>query len=129
MVELDRDTDDAGATLDAVLHAGTDVVVVVDDADELDDADTRRLEQLAGVAEVRLVAAVDTASAARAFSGLVPALKRGRRILVLQPESSAEVDQLAGVRMRFRPGAVFPPGRGVLAIDRQPHVVQIAGDA
>ena len=100
-------------------------VVVVDDADDLDDDEARRLEALAGEEGVTIVAAFDVASVARAFTGLVPALKRGRRLLLLRPESAAEIDQITGVRMRLRPGATFPPGRGVLVVERHPTVVQI----
>ncbi len=114
-----------GESLDAVRHSEEATVVIVDDADELPDADARAIETLAGLDHVRIVAAFDIASAARAFNGLVPALKRGRRLLLLCPEGSAEVDQHAGVRARLRPGASFPPGRGVLVVDRHPQVVQI----
>lgn len=112
-------------TLDAVRHAGDPTVVVVDDADDLPDGDARTIESLAGLDHVRIVAAFDTASAARAFNGIVPTLKRGRRLLLLCPEGAGEVDQHAGVRMRLRPGATFPPGRGVLVVDRQPRVVHV----
>ncbi|HEY1118403.1 MAG TPA: hypothetical protein VGE43_11905, partial [Acidimicrobiales bacterium] len=102
------------------------VVVLLDDADELGDGPGGRLlEQLATSRGIRLVASADAASVARAFSGWVPALKRGRRMLVLQPAGAAEVDQLAGVRMKLRPGARFPPGRGVLVVDRRATVVQV----
>lgn len=101
-------------------------VVLVDDADELGDGPAGRLlEQLAATAGTRLVAAADSSSVARAFSGWVPAVRRGRRVLVLQPASAAEVDQLAGIRMRLRPGARFVPGRGVLVQDRRPSIVQV----
>lgn len=101
-------------------------VLLVDDADALDAATARQVEELAARDVVRVVAAFDTASAARSFDGLVPALRRGRRVLVLQPADASEVDQLAGVRPRLRPGCSFPPGRGVLVVDRHPSVVQVA---
>jgi S-DNA-T family DNA segregation ATPase FtsK/SpoIIIE len=105
-------------------------VLVVDDADDLDDAEAGRVEALASAGGVTVVAAFDSATVARAFAGLVPALKRGRRMLLLRPESASEVDQLAGVRTRFRPGVTFPPGRGVLVVDRQPTLLQVGhGDA
>ncbi|MDZ7674105.1 MAG: FtsK/SpoIIIE domain-containing protein [Acidimicrobiales bacterium] len=100
-------------------------VLLLDDADDLDPATSRRIEELAGREAVRVVAAFDTASVARAFDGLVPALRRGRRMLVLRPADAGEVDQLAGVRVRLRPGTSFPPGRGVLVVDRHPSVIQV----
>ncbi len=100
-------------------------VVVIDDADDLDDVAARAIEALAGQAGVTIVAAFDTAAVARAFSGLVPALKRGRRMLLLAPEGTGEIDQLAGLRVRLRPGTTFPPGRGVLVVDRRAALVQV----
>ncbi len=114
------------AAVEADVDLSTPRVIVVDDADELGDGPGGRLiEQLAGTRGVRLVAAADSASVARAFSGWVPALKRGRRMLLLQPGGAADVDQLAGVRTKLRPGARFPVGRGVLVVDRQAGVVQV----
>ncbi|MFP5322090.1 MAG: FtsK/SpoIIIE domain-containing protein [Acidimicrobiia bacterium] len=131
---IDGRADDALERLEALVRdavPGADRhrphVVLVDDADELGDGPGGRLlEQLAGAPGVRLVAVADAAAVARAFSGWVPAVRRGRRALVLQPASSADVDQVAGVRVRLRPGARFPVGRGVLVEDRRPHVVQVA---
>lgn len=111
--------------LEAVGHSGVSTVLLVDDADDLPDSVARTIEQLAGLDHVRVVASYDTAAAARAFNGLVPALKRGRRLLLLSPEGPAEIDQVAGVRMRLRPGAAFPPGRGVLVVDRRPRIVHV----
>lgn len=111
--------------LDALAASADPTVVIIDDADDLADADARVVEALTQLDQVRVVASFDTAAAARAYSGLVPALRRGRRLLVLCPAGSAEVDQYTGVRMRLRPGATFPPGRGVLVVDRQPRIVQV----
>ena len=120
----------APAVLQGVLDEGPPVegvrVVAVDDADELGEGPAGRvLEQLASTRGVRLVATADSASIARAFSGWVPAVKRGRRMLLLQPGGAGDVDQLAGVRVKLRPGARFPAGRGVLVVDRRAVVVQV----
>jgi len=131
VVVLDGRADDAPARLEALAAQPSGSrerprVVVVDDADEVGEgAGGRALEQLAGTAGTRVVAAADAASVARAFSGWIPAVRRGRRVLVLQPASAADVDQLAGVRVRLRPGARFPAGRGVLVQDRRPSTVQV----
>jgi len=127
---VDGRADDAGDRLGRVADepAGTREhprVVIVDDADELGDGPARVLEQLAGTPGVRLVASADATAVARAFTGWVPAVKRGRRVLVLQPASAADVDQLAGARTRLRPGARFPVGRGVLVQDRRCTTVQV----
>ena len=114
------------AALDVQGDRDSPRVVVVDDADEVGDGPGGRvLEQLAGARGVRLVAAADTGAVARAFSGWVPAAKRGRRMLLLQPGGAADIDQLAGVRTRLRPGARFPPGRGVLVVERHASVLQV----
>ena len=115
--------------LEALRHAGAPSVALIDDADDLPNGVARTIEDLAGLRHVRIVASYDTAAVARAFSGLVPALGRGRRLLLLGPEGPAEIDQIAGVRMRLRPGAAFPPGRGVLVVDRRPRIVHVGRSA
>lgn len=114
------------AALDEGPRPGATRLLVVDDADEVGEGPGGRLlEQLAGTRGMRIVATADTAAAARAFSGWVPALRRGRRMLVLQPAGAAEIDQLAGVRVKLRPGARFPVGRGALVVDRLVAIVQV----
>ncbi len=103
-----------------------EAVLVVDDGEDLDEGQLGTLlEQVAGRPAIRVAAAVGSGALARAFSGWVAAVRRGRRMVVLRPDDAAEVDQLAGARMRFRPGIRFPPGRAVLVVDRRPTVVQI----
>ncbi|HAS10387.1 MAG TPA: hypothetical protein DCS55_07705 [Acidimicrobiaceae bacterium] len=118
--------EDAPARLQSLLDAESPgSPVVIDDADELAEGPGgRALEQLATTRGYRLVATADAAAVARAFSGWVPALKRGRRMLLLQPAGAADIDQLAGVRVKLRPGARFPPGRGVLVVDRHARTIQ-----
>jgi S-DNA-T family DNA segregation ATPase FtsK/SpoIIIE len=104
------------------------IVLVVDDADALDDTLLQLVwERLAASDGVRIVAALDQ----RAMSGysaspLVALARRARRQLVLQPDDPAELLQTTGVRMPSRPGLRFPPGRGVLVVDREATVVQVA---
>ncbi|WP_436796289.1 FtsK/SpoIIIE domain-containing protein [Actinospongicola halichondriae] len=117
--QVDVDAVEALASIDEA------TVVLIDDADDLTEADARIVESVAQLDHVRVVASFDSAAAARAFHGLVPALKRGRRLLLLCPQGPAEIDQHLGTRVRLRPGATFPPGRGVLAVDRQVRTVQV----
>jgi S-DNA-T family DNA segregation ATPase FtsK/SpoIIIE len=100
-------------------------VVVVDDVDRLDPAAVDA-GALAGRGDVRLIGAVDVG----AMSGfhpnpLVARLRRARRMLVLAPDDPAEFLQVTGVRWPVRPGLTFPPGRGVLLVDRRPVVVHV----
>ena len=46
-------------------------------------------------------------------------------VLVLQPESAADVLSSTGVRPQLRPGYKMKPGRGVFIADRQPVVIQV----
>ncbi|MCO8128426.1 FtsK/SpoIIIE domain-containing protein [Acidimicrobiia bacterium EGI L10123] len=126
-VVIDGRDEDAPARLQSLLDAEPpESPVVIDDADELAEGPGgRALEQLATTRGYRLVATADAAAVARAFSGWVPALKRGRRMLLLQPAGAADIDQLAGVRVKLRPGARFPPGRGVLVVDRHARTLQV----
>jgi hypothetical protein len=76
---------------------------------------------------LRIVAAVDVAAMTSFTSNPVAAaLKRSRRMLVLQPDDPGEFLQLTGVRLDARPGTRWVPGRGVLVADRVPHVLQVA---
>lgn len=104
---------------------GPPVVVFVDEADDVEAA-ARPLERLTRLDGVHLAVAVDPATLGRAFSGWLGALRRDRRLLLLQPESRAEVEQLSGAKTRFRPAMPFPPGRGVLVADRGWSLVQVA---
>jgi len=102
------------------------VVLFLDEGTDVDDAQNRTLEALTNVDAVRLAVALDPATLARGFSGWAGALRRNRALLVLQPESRNEVEQLANVKVRFRPGQEFPPGRGVLVGGRAWDLIQTA---
>lgn len=107
-------------------HGDVQAVVFIDEAPDIDDAHTRVLETLTNLDAVRLAVALDPGVLSRAFSGWIGALRRNRSLLVLQPESRSEVEQLANVKVRFRPGQEFPPGRGVLVGGRSWDLVQVA---
>ena len=102
------------------------IVVFVDEASDIDDQAARALEGLISLDAVRFVVALDAAVLARGFSGWIGALRRNRSLLILQPESRSEVEQLANVKVRFRPAQEFPPGRGVLIGGRTWDLVHLA---
>ena len=43
-----------------------------------------------------------------------------------QPDSQSEAEQIAGMRLRFRPGQSFPSGRGILIKNRKSQFIQVA---
>jgi S-DNA-T family DNA segregation ATPase FtsK/SpoIIIE len=56
-------------------------------------------------------------------------LRREPTTLLLQPDSAGEVMQYTGVRPQLRPGYKLTPGRGVLIVNRQPMLIQVALEA
>ena len=75
----------------------------------------------------RLIGSIET----RNISGytqntMLSEIRREPALLFLQPDGSSEVMQHVGVRPNLRPGFKLSAGRGVLVMDRQPHVVLVA---
>src|SRR5215218_2339133 len=103
-------------------------VLLVDDLDLVDDIGLARVwERLATLPGLRIVAGVDVAAMTGFTSNPVAAaLKRSRRMLVLQPDDPGEFVQVTGIRLDTRPGTRWVAGRGVLVADRVPHVLQVA---
>ncbi|MFN2465263.1 MAG: FtsK/SpoIIIE domain-containing protein [Candidatus Dormibacteria bacterium] len=95
---------------------GRPTVVVVDDGEEL--AEGPVAGALTVVARrgrdtrIRLLAAVETRSAHRAYSGWIPEVRKARQGLLLQPDLDIDGD-LLGARLPRR-AAAFPVGRGFL---------------
>jgi DNA segregation ATPase FtsK/SpoIIIE, S-DNA-T family len=106
-------------------------VLLVDDLDLVDDIGLARVwERLATLPGLRIVAGVDVAAMTGFTSNPVAAaLKRSRRMLVLQPDDPGEFVQVTGIRLDTRPGTRWVAGRGVLVADRVPHVLQVAAPA
>ena len=119
---------DRVANLAAVAAADERIVLVVDDLDALDDAClTPVWDRLVATDSIRIVAALETRSmVGYTTNAAVMELRRARRTLVLQPDDPSEFLQLTGVKLPTRPGLAMVPGRGVLLVDRQPSIVQIA---
>jgi S-DNA-T family DNA segregation ATPase FtsK/SpoIIIE len=105
-------------------------VLLIDDLDLLDDMSLNSAwERVARADGLRIVASLETRSIAGfSTNPLLTALKRARRLLVLEPDDAAEVLQATGVKSPVRPGQRMVAGRGVLIADRQPRIVQVAVD-
>jgi S-DNA-T family DNA segregation ATPase FtsK/SpoIIIE len=108
------------------------VLVVVDDGEELMDgsaaADLEIIARRGRDHGYRVLAAVETRAAHRAYGGWVAELRKGRRGLLLQPDPDID-GELFGVRLARRPGRVFPVGRGFLIQRGEAALVQVAAPA
>jgi S-DNA-T family DNA segregation ATPase FtsK/SpoIIIE len=118
---------DEFATLCETFPRERPYVLVVDDIDRyeltaLDSAYDRILKAETS----RLIGSIET----RNMSGYTPStmlseVRREPSLLFLQPDGASEVVQYVGVRPNLRPGFKLTAGRGVLIMDRQPHVVMV----
>ncbi len=108
--------------------SGERLVLLIDDADHFDDPEFGSFfERLAVHEALRVAGAVEMrAMAGYTSNSMVALLRRSRRQLVLQPDDQGEFLQATGVKVAARPGLRFPPGRGVLLVDRVPAVVHVA---
>ena len=114
--------------IDGMLAAGRAVLCLLDDVDAMPDDVSAALEALSrrGRDEaVRLVAAVDNRWAMRAYAGLVPEIRRGKRALLMAPDIELDGD-LAGVRLRTPLESSSLPGRGFLTSSGVFELVQVA---
>jgi S-DNA-T family DNA segregation ATPase FtsK/SpoIIIE len=114
--------------VDALLRAGRQVLCVCDDVDELSEAAAQMLESLAqrGRSEaIRFVAGTDNRAALRAYSGLVPEIRKAKQGLLLAPEVELDGD-LLGVRLRPALERSGGPGRGFLVCGGVAELVQVA---
>jgi DNA segregation ATPase FtsK/SpoIIIE, S-DNA-T family len=105
-------------------------VVLVDDGTDLPEGlATSALETVLrrGRDEpVRIVAAVESFAAQRAFGGWIRELRNEQRGVLLQPDG--EVDgELLGARLGRRPALPLPPGRGYFVVRGASRLVQVAG--
>ncbi len=103
-------------------------VLVVDDLDDLDDMSLTPLwERLMKSESVRVVATVETRNIGGfSTNPMLNEIRKARRALYLQPDDPTEFFQTTGVKAPIRPGTPIPPGRGVLVVDRQPVIIQVA---
>jgi len=117
-----------GGAVSALLGGGRSVLVLCDDADAYAERASAALEELARTgrdAPVRVVAASDNRWAQRAYSGLVPELRRSKQALLLAPEIELDGD-LVGVRLRAPLEPIGMPGRGFLVAGGRAELVQLA---
>ncbi|MFN2464527.1 MAG: FtsK/SpoIIIE domain-containing protein [Candidatus Dormibacteria bacterium] len=108
--------------------AGARVVVVIDDGEELTEgasaADLQVVARHGRDMGFRVVAAIETRAAHRAYSGWVAELKKARRGVILQPDADIDGD-LFGVRLPRIESGAFPPGRGYLVRPGATELVQV----
>lgn len=109
-----------------LVASGHKIHLLIDDASDLDEAMVHVVEQVATLSNVSIIAAMDDLAVARMFGGWTAIVRGGRQLLVLQPASRVELEQLTGVRFRIRPGQSFPPGRAVLVTRRTSRLIQVA---
>lgn len=116
------------AAISALLAQGRSVLCLVDDGDGLTDAASTALEELSrrGRDEpLRMIAAVDNRWALRAYSGVVPELRRSKQGVLLMPDVELDGD-LLGVRLRPSLERVGLPGRGFLVSRGAFELVHVA---
>src|SRR4051794_34384245 len=127
-LEAARTASDAlGALLER--PAGSpEALVVLDDGTELAEAiGLEALVRRGRDTGVRVLAAVETHAAQRAFGGWLRELRNGRRGLLLAPDPEVDGD-LLGARLPRREPVPPAPGRGYLAAAGVVELVQVAGD-
>jgi S-DNA-T family DNA segregation ATPase FtsK/SpoIIIE len=104
-------------------------VVVIDDGEEIAEGPAGgALEIVARRGRdrgVRLLAAVETRAAHRAYAGWVAELRKSRQGILLQPDVDIDGDLLS-TRLPRRSGRAFPPGRAYLVHRGSAHLVQLA---
>ena len=88
-------------------------------------ARSRRSCGAAATRRVRIVAAVETQAALRAYGGWLRELRKDEHGLLLDPDLDVD-GELLGVRLPRRTNAVFPPGRGYFVWRGALELVQVA---
>ena len=105
-------------------------VLIIDNVDRYGDpAILSAFERIQKAEASRTIAATES----RFHSGytqntMLQEVRLEPTVLILQPETAADVLASTGVRPQLRPGYKMRPGRGVLIVNRQPVVVQVAVD-
>jgi S-DNA-T family DNA segregation ATPase FtsK/SpoIIIE len=111
------------ATLGATAQQRVLIVDLVDAlADELDGP----LTEVVRSGDFRVLASFGRQSLSGYAGGWKAPFRAARRMLLLQPDDLGDLGMISPVRVRTRPGQVFPPGRGVFIENRTARVVQVA---
>jgi S-DNA-T family DNA segregation ATPase FtsK/SpoIIIE len=100
-------------------------VLVVDDAELVDDSDSILLRLVGGRSEVTVVAAGRIDVLRSAYGHWTQALRRQRCGLLLRPTSDLDGDVL-GATLPRREAVAATPGRGYLVADGRCVLVQLA---
>ena len=114
--------------VDDLLAAGRSVLCLCDDADSYPESASAALEELSKRwrdQPIRFVSAADNRWAQRAYSGLVPELKKAKQGVLLMPDLDLDGD-LLGVRLRAPLEPMLSPGRGFLVGRGLSELVQVA---
>jgi S-DNA-T family DNA segregation ATPase FtsK/SpoIIIE len=112
--------------LDDLLTVSAPVLVLVDDADAVDDEDGGLAALLsAGRAELHVVSAGGNERLRSGYGHWTRLVRSSRTALLLQPDVDLDGD-LAGVTLPRRTIVELTPGRGYLVAGGSPDVVQIA---
>ncbi len=113
---------------EARLAAGSWVVVVADDIEDLPDPISQLLESWARRGreeQVRIVAAGDNRALLRSYSGLAPELRRSKCGLLLSADLNVDGD-LLGVRLRAEAESTVGAGRGFAVRGGAVELIQVA---
>jgi hypothetical protein len=103
-------------------------VLVIDNVDRYDDGElSGPYERIVKSESSRLLGSLDIRNLSGYTQNLVLSeIRREPTLLVLNPESAADVMQYTGVRPQLRPGFRMSAGRGILVVNRQPIRLQVA---
>jgi S-DNA-T family DNA segregation ATPase FtsK/SpoIIIE len=106
-------------------------VLVIDDGEELADGTIPDLDWIAQRGRevgLRLLVAVETQAAQRAFAAWLLQVQRERQGILLDPDPALDGTLLGGVQLPRRSGGRWPAGRGYLVRRGMVELVQIAGE-
>jgi hypothetical protein len=109
----------------AEANPDVDRFLVFDDADQFDDNGLSKLLKRVVDAQVRLAGSAVRVGNLSVANPMQKALRSAGCLLVLRGDDDAAIAGAVG-RYRIRPGLEMPPGRGVLIVDGQPAVTQVA---
>lgn len=119
------------AALNESLPKAQPYILVVDNVDRFEEAAVSAAYERVLKSECsRLIGSIEARNLTGYTQNMVlTEIRREPNMLVLQPDSAAEVLQYTGVRPQLRPGYKLTAGRGVLIAHRQPVLVQVSFDA
>ncbi len=118
--------DELAGVCNAALMASKATVVLVDDAELIEDSGGRIASLLgAALPNVHVVAAANADALRSMYGHWTSTLRRSRAGLLLQPALERDGD-LLGASLPYRVHVTMPPGRGFLVCGSQVELVQVA---